>query len=75
VNLLPTDPDLFIQKRAVDHPAIGLVVTVSGQHMYSGYHGTIREVLDDSEPGLFRVELGAKLTIEKIKGDNLSPRQ
>jgi hypothetical protein len=70
-----SDRDLFIQKQSSRHPAIGLMVTVGGQHNLSGLHGRISEVIDETEPGLFAVEIDAHLKVEKIGGSNLTPRQ
>jgi hypothetical protein len=69
------DPSIFIQMRPAEHPAIGLRVTVAGQHEYSGLHGFIYEVVDDTAPGLFRVEIDATHQLVNIKGDHLAPRQ
>jgi hypothetical protein len=55
------------------HPAIGLRVTVGGQHHLSGLHGSIRNIIDDIMPGLFQVEIDAIQKVVKIKGDNLTP--
>jgi hypothetical protein len=70
-----SDRDLFIQKQSSRHLAIGLMVTVGSQHHLSGLHGHISEVIDETEPGIFAVEINARLKVEKIRGSNLTPRQ
>jgi len=63
--------DAFMKKAPHKHPAVGLRVTVSGAHPYSGYHGTIRDALGTEEKH-FSVELEAKYQTVVIERKNLT---
>jgi len=65
--------DAFTKKAPHKHPAVGLRVTVSGTHPYSGYHGVIRDALGAEEKH-FSVELEAKYQTVIIERKNLTLR-
>jgi len=65
--------DAFTKKATPKHPGVGLRVTVSGAHPYSGYHGVIRDALG-AEENHFSVELEAKYEKVIVEKKNLTLR-